>query len=316
MSLRNKRDDGYGRERWHARGFVRKDVVAIVILLVISVAAYLVVVIPYASTQSAGMHARREAERAGMMRAQGEAGLRRLVEEYDSRHAAPSSVVADPYGGAGRVGADYLSLVGHWNGEPLGTIAIPKIGLYHAIVSGERVFDDVEGIMQVPGTALPSTMHGINTVLAGHNGVDGDSPFDDIDELGKGDRISMTMLGRRFEYRVESTQTVEPTQMSVLQPGGGDAVLTLITCTPRYVNSHRLVVRARLASVKDVDVADSMPGEHLPPAWMPYMWWAQPAALYVAIIAAVCRLSAVGRRGVREHGVAGTSEAAQESETT
>lgn len=128
-------------------------------------------------------------------------------------------------------------------------LEIPAIGLVvpivdTSVVNGQwQVAAYAAGHLQ--GTSIPGQTG--NVVLAGHDDVFG-SVFQNIGQLASGDSVVITSNGLTYHYVVASQQVVLPTQTSVLNPTS-DNRLTLLTCTPYEVDTHRLVVIAHLQTV-------------------------------------------------------------------
>ncbi|MGH9026180.1 MAG: class E sortase [Acidimicrobiia bacterium] len=140
-------------------------------------------------------------------------------------------------------------------GDPVGIIRIPKIGLDRVVVEGTSVPDLRMGPGHYPGTPLPGQLG--NSAIAGHRTTYG-APFNRLDELEAGDLIELETVQGKFKYKVTEQQVVSPSQTEVLDPTPNAATLTLTTCNPKYSAAQRLVVKAEL-KLKD----DEQP---LPPA--------------------------------------------------
>jgi sortase A len=131
-------------------------------------------------------------------------------------------------------------------GDPLGRIEIPKIGVSDVFVQGTGTSDLRKGPGHYPATPLPG-LHG-TVGIAGHRTTYG-APFHDIDELDPGDRIELAMPYGRFEYRVERTRIVAPTALWVTDRVGHDRLI-LSACHPLYSAAQRIVVFAKLERVQ------------------------------------------------------------------
>jgi sortase A len=127
------------------------------------------------------------------------------------------------------------------DGEPVGIIRIPKIGVDKVVVEGTTVADLRKGPGHYSGTPLPGQQG--NAAIAGHRTTYG-APFADLDQLSRGDLISVQTVGGTFEYEVTDVFVVSPS--AVLDPPADEdaAILTLTTCNPKYSASERLVVKA------------------------------------------------------------------------
>src|SRR3954468_13020000 len=128
-------------------------------------------------------------------------------------------------------------------GDPLGKIAIPRIGLDAVFVQGTGSSDLRKGPGHYPATPLPGE-HG-TVAIAGHRTTYG-APFHDIDKLKPGDEIELTMPYGRFSYRVERTRIVPPTAVWVTNRVSYDRLI-LSACHPLYSAAQRIVVFAKLA---------------------------------------------------------------------
>jgi sortase A len=135
-------------------------------------------------------------------------------------------------------------------GEAMGLIAIPELGISQYVVEGVNVDDLRKGPGHYPTTQMPG--HEGNSAIAGHRTTYG-APFGELDQLDAGDQIRVTTSQGSFEYRVTEKSVVAPSEASVLdpspdpeRPGRELATLTLTTCHPKYSAAERLVVRAEL----------------------------------------------------------------------
>ena len=137
----------------------------------------------------------------------------------------------------------------------MGYIDIPKINvmlpIYHGI--DEAVLQVAIG--HIPGTSLPVGGKGSHCVISGHRGLPSARLFTDIDKLVEGDTFTITVLNQTLTYEVDQIRTVEPTDLSDLQIEKGKDYLTLVTCTPYGINTHRLLVRGHRTKNANGDAA-------------------------------------------------------------
>ena len=138
------------------------------------------------------------------------------------------------------------------NGNAVGRIRIPKIGVGWYIVEGVDVPDLHQGPGHYPTTPLAGQEG--NAAIAGHRTTYG-APFGDLDQLSVGDTIQITNLDKvTWTYKVDKEPfAVDPNDAAVLEPipdpsrpGHELATLTLTTCNPKYSAAQRLIVRANL----------------------------------------------------------------------
>ena len=128
-------------------------------------------------------------------------------------------------------------------GEVLGYISIPKIDIELPIYHGTT--DDVlkSGVGHVDSSSLPVGGKSTHAVLAGHTGLATGKIFDNINELKIGDIFYLNVLDKKLEYKVDNIVIVEPNNEDIIHVEENKDYVTLITCTPKFINSHRLLVR-------------------------------------------------------------------------
>ena len=122
-------------------------------------------------------------------------------------------------------------------------IDIPKINVYLPVQHGTSAETLERAVGHVVGTSLPVGGCSTHAVLSAHSGMVSSKLFSDIDQLKLGDTFFVHALGDILAYEVDSINTVVPTDTSLLQIDEGKDLVTLVTCTPFGVNTHRLLVR-------------------------------------------------------------------------
>ena len=127
----------------------------------------------------------------------------------------------------------------------MGYITIPKIGVELPIYHGTS-----DGVLQVAaghleGSSLPVGGAGTHAVISAHRGLPSAKLFTNLDELEVGDTFTITVLDRVLTYEVDQVSIVLPTETDLLQPVEGKDYVTLMTCTPYGINTHRLLVRGK-----------------------------------------------------------------------
>ena len=127
----------------------------------------------------------------------------------------------------------------------MGYITIPKIGVELPIYHGTS-----DGVLQVAaghleGSSLPVGGAGTHAVISAHRGLPSAKLFTNLDELEVGDTFTITVLDRVLTYAVDQISIVLPTETDLLQPVEGKDYVTLMTCTPYGINTHRLLVRGK-----------------------------------------------------------------------
>lgn len=122
-------------------------------------------------------------------------------------------------------------------------VDIPKINVYLPVQHGTGADTLEKSVGHVVGTSLPVGGSSTHTVLSAHSGMASSKLFSDIDQLEKGDKFYIHVLGEVLAYEVDDINTVLPTDTSLLQIEEGKDLATLVTCTPFAINTHRLLVR-------------------------------------------------------------------------
>ena len=133
----------------------------------------------------------------------------------------------------------------------MGYITIEKIGVELPIYHGTS-----DGVLQVAaghleGTSLPVGGESTHAVISAHRGLPSAKLFTNLDELEAGDTFTITVLDRVLTYEVDRISIVLPTETDLLQPVEGQDYVTLMTCTPYGINTHRLLVRGHRVNTRE-----------------------------------------------------------------
>ena len=128
-------------------------------------------------------------------------------------------------------------------GGVMAYVDIPKINVYLPVQHGTDAETLEKSVGHVVGTSLPVGGGSTHAVLSAHSGMASSKLFSDIDQLAVGDTFYIHVLGEALAYKVDAINTVLPTDTSLLQIADGKDLVTLVTCTPFGINTHRLLVR-------------------------------------------------------------------------
>ena len=128
-------------------------------------------------------------------------------------------------------------------GGAMAYVDIPKINVYLPVQHGTDADTLEKSVGHVVGTSLPVGGSSTHAVLSAHSGMASSKLFSDIDQLAEGDVFYIHVLGEVLAYKVDAIHTVLPTDTSLLQIEDNKDLVTLVTCTPFGVNTHRLLVR-------------------------------------------------------------------------
>ena len=159
-------------------------------------------------------------------------------------------------------------------------IKIPAIDVDLPIYHGTS--DDVleHGIGHLEGTALPVGGGSTHAVLTGHRGLATAELFTHLDELSIGDTFTIEVFGEVLSYQIAATRVVAPADTDTLYPQAGRALVTLVTCTPLGINSHRILVTGeRILPTPVNDLTDAGRSPEIPG----FPWW---AVIFTAVLLA------------------------------
>lgn len=157
------------------------------------------------------------------------------------RYNAMLSGVAITEGGASAPPLPYAEQL--TVGGVMAYVDIPKIGAYLPVQHGTEADTLEKSVGHVVGTSLPVGGNSTHAVLSAHSGMASSKLFSDIDQLAADDMFYIHVLDEVLAYKVDAIHTVLPTDTSLLQIEDGKDYVTLVTCTPFGINTHRLLVR-------------------------------------------------------------------------
>ena len=153
-------------------------------------------------------------------------------------------------------------------GGVMAYIDIPKINVYLPVQHGTGAETLERSVGHVVGTSLPVGGSSTHAVLSAHSGMASSKLFSDIDQLEKGDTFYIHVLGEVLAYEVDNINTVLPTDTSLLQIEDGKDLVTLVTCTPFGVNTHRLLVRGHRVPYLPEQEATAAAEKPVASSWM------------------------------------------------
>ena len=163
---------------------------------------------------------------------------REAAEQYNAMLSGTASISEGEASASPLPYAEQLTV-----GGVMAYVDIPKIGVYLPVQHGTGADTLERAVGHVVGTSLPVGGSSTHAVLSAHSGLASSKLFSDIDQLAVGDVFYIRVLGDTLVYEVDSIHTVLPTDTSLLQIEDGKDLVTLVTCTPFGVNTHRLLVR-------------------------------------------------------------------------
>ena len=163
---------------------------------------------------------------------------------------------------------EYWKVLNVANDGVMGYLSIPKINVKHAIYhgTGDKVLQT--GIGHLNGTKLPIGGESTHSVLAAHRGLPSARLFTDLDQIKKGDMFYIHVLDEILAYQVDQILDMvdkddHETLEAALQIEEGKDQVTLFTCTPYGVNSHRLLVRGTRVPYNGEEEAETSVAESM-----------------------------------------------------
>lgn len=139
----------------------------------------------------------------------------------------------------------------------IGYIDIPKINVYLPIYHGtsEEILSKGAGHLQ--NTSLPVGGKSTHAVISAHSGYPGETFFDYLTDMKVGDEFYVHILDRTLKYEVDQIEVVLPSEINSLRIVDGEDLVTLLTCTPYGVNTHRLLVRGKHVAYDDTKYVET-----------------------------------------------------------
>ncbi len=156
---------------------------------------------------------------------------------------------------------EYESLLSVTDDQMMGHVEIPSIGvelpIYH------YTYPEIlqKGAGHLFGSSLPIGGESTHSVITAHRGLPSAKLFTDLNLLDEGDQFYIHVFDEILAYEVDQIQTVEPDETSSLSIVPGEDYVTLITCTPYGVNTHRLLVRGHRVTYTEPQVKKSVTQE-------------------------------------------------------
>ena len=147
----------------------------------------------------------------------------------------------DPYSLTQELSQQYWSCLA--GADIMAYLEIPSLNVTLPIAHGTEESTLQKNVGHLEWSSLPVGGESTHCVLSGHRGLPSSELFTNLDQLQQGDSFFIHVLGQTLTYRVDEINIVLPHEMELLQIEDGQDYVTLLTCTPYGINSHRLLVR-------------------------------------------------------------------------
>ena len=180
--------------------------------------------------------------------------------------------------------------------ELMARIRIPGIDVDLPVYHGTSDLTLLRGAGHLQGTSLPVGGESTHSVLTAHRGLAEATMFTNLDRMRSGDTFTIEVMGEVLVYEVRQMQVVAPEEQEALYPQEGRDLLTLVTCTPLGVNTHRILVTGERVIPPPQDEVDrALRDSDLPR----FPWW-----LFLSgggVVTVIGYLWLAGRRDARLH---------------
>lgn len=171
---------------------------------------------------------------------------------------------------------DYNSMLSSNEAGIMGRVRIPNIDVDLPIYHGTSDEVLLKGAGHLEGSHLPVGGEGTHSVITAHRGLAEATMFDDLGEVEIGDRFTLEIFGEVLTYQVRESRVVQPHETDTLRPVIGKDLVTLVTCTPLGINTHRMLItgeRVEPTPLEDLSQAGTSP--NVPG----FPWWAVGAGV-------------------------------------
>lgn len=177
----------------------------------------------------------------------------KAAEAYNDRLLASEVTLSDPftYESAGAGDVNYDTVLNMDGSGIMCFVEIPKISVYLPVYHGTSREILQKGAGHVEGTALPIGTEGGRPIISAHAGMSSAKMFTDLSCMEEGDLFFIHVLDETLAYRVVEILVIEPDDIPAAAAREGRDLVSLMTCTPYGVNSHRLVVTGERTEYTD-----------------------------------------------------------------
>lgn len=160
----------------------------------------------------------------------------------------------------------------YYQKHTIAVLQIPKINLSLPIFDETNESFLQKGVSLLEGTSYPTGGKNTHAVLSGHRGLPTATLFTDLPKLTIGDMFYIEINKQHHAYKVDKIQTIEPTDTTSLKIQENKDLVTLMTCTPYMINTHRLLVTGHRVPYKETSKMDKMKRVSFLQAHLIYLW--------------------------------------------
>lgn len=185
-----------------------------------------------------------------------------LAMAYAYNDSLPGAFPADPFSGQNistQAKEDFQELFMIQPGAMIGYIEIPNLDIYLPIYYGTEDAVLEKGVGLIENSSLPVGANSSHAVLSAHTGLPSQELFSKLEDLKEEDIFFIHVLDQLYVYQVDQKKVVLPDDTADLMIEKDHTYVTLLTCTPYGINSHRLLVRGHLDPDYDISTTPITP---------------------------------------------------------
>lgn len=246
-----------------------------ILISVLTIVGALLLLYPVVAVFAGNLHigaiARQQAQEMKKLETQPEKA-QQLLEQAKKYNARIRGIpILDPYlYQMTKTGSEeYQEYLATLPGDIMARLVVPAAKIDLPVRHGTEDDAIARGAGHLFGTGLPVGGKGVNAVLTAHSGMRTASLFDGLTDVQVGDIAYVQVAGQKLAYKVKEIHIIKPTQLELFEAQAGRDLLTLFTCTPYGINTHRLVVTAERIALNQAPPMN----ESGPTWWDALSWW-------------------------------------------
>lgn len=246
-----------------------------ILISVLTIVGALLLLYPVVAVFAGNLHigaiARQQAQEMKKLETQPEKA-QQLLEQAKKYNARIRGIpILDPYlYQMTKTGSEeYQEYLATLPGDIMARLVVPAAKIDLPVRHGTEDDAIARGAGHLFGTGLPVGGKGVNAVLTAHSGMRTASLFDGLTDVQVGDIAYVQVAGQKLAYKVKEIHIIKPTQLELFEAQAGRDLLTLFTCTPYGINTHRLVVTAERIALNQAPPMN----ESGPTWWDALRWW-------------------------------------------
>lgn len=223
------------------------------------------------------------------------------AQEYNAMLAKENPQLSDAFSQeAKKEDSAYHHVLNMEDSGVMGALEIPKLSLYLPVYHGTSSDVLEKGVGHLEGSSIPIGGKNTHAVLTGHRGLPSAELFSNLDQMERNDEFYIHILGKTLAYKVFHVETIRPEETGHLAIAKGQDRVTLVTCTPYGINTHRLLVHAKRVPYKESDNTDSRKDSLWKWLWKQKTFLISSAVLLLLIVSGIVRIWRMRRKRKRK----------------